>query len=153
MAIDLATDPVVRTFLQELVQLGGSVPKEVEDFIMNKPALPVPITMACVFFTSNKVKLRNATIPERDVLRDAYFIAAIWRLLGSKIVEQRRSVESQLALLNAVYVGGGQPLERVLDARQTDTAAQRVSLPQTTLCGEECTFEPVATLGALSPAD
>ena len=137
MTNDLASDPVVRNFLQELLQTQSDVPQDVVDFIVNKPALPVPITMACVLFTSNKVNLRNAPIPERDVLRDAYFIAAIWRLLGAKIVEKRRSVETQLVLLNAVYVDEGLPLERVLDARQTDTATQRVALPKTTLRGEQ----------------
>ena len=44
----------------------------------------------------------------------------------------------------------GQPLERVLDARQTDPATQRVALPQTNLQGEQCTFEPEATLGDFS---
>ena len=116
MTIDLASDPVVRNFLQELLQTQSDLPQDVVDFIMNKTALPVPITMACVLFTSNKFNLRNGPVPERDVLRDAYFIAAIWRLLGAKIVEKRRSVETQLVLLNAVYVGAGQPLERVWDA-------------------------------------
>ena len=80
MAIDLATDPVERTFLQELVQAQGNTPQEVADFILNKPALPVPITMTCALFMSTKVDLRSRTIPERDLLRDAYFIAAMWRL-------------------------------------------------------------------------
>ena len=53
MTIDLASDPVVRNFLQELLQTQSDVPQDVVDFIMNKPALPVPITMACVLFTSN----------------------------------------------------------------------------------------------------
>ena len=86
MTIDLASDPVVRNILKELQQTQDDVQHEVVDFIMNKPAQPVPITMACALFTSNKVNLRYAPIPERDVLRDAYFIAAIWRLLGAKIV-------------------------------------------------------------------
>ena len=64
MAVDLATDPVVRTFLQERVQLGGNLRKEVADFILTMPALPVPITMACALFTNMKVLLRNAPIPE-----------------------------------------------------------------------------------------
>ena len=76
MSIDLATDPVVRKFLLELVQIQGNAQPELVDFVMNKPALPIPITMACALFTSIKVNLRHAKIPERDVLRDAYFIAA-----------------------------------------------------------------------------
>ena len=146
MAIDLATNPGVRTFLQELVKVGGNVPKEVDDFILNKPAFPVPIRMACALFTGTKVNLRNEQTHERDVLRDAYIISAIWRLLGKKIVEKRTSVETHLVLLNAVYVGAGQPLKQILDDRQTDPAAQRVAMPQTTLRGEQCTFEPEATL-------
>ena len=80
------------------------MPPEVIDFIMNKPAVPVPITMACALFTNTKVNLRNAPIHKRDVLRNAYFIAAMWRLLGANIVEKRRSVERRLVLLNAVYL-------------------------------------------------
>ena len=63
MAIDLASDPVVRNLLQELLQTQSDVPQEVVDFLMNKPALPIPITMACALFTSNKVNLRNAPSP------------------------------------------------------------------------------------------
>ena len=69
-------------------------------------------------------------------------------MLGAKIFERRRSVDTHLVLLNAVYVGASQPLERVLDARQTDPAAQRVALPQSNLQGDQCTFEPEATIGA-----
>ena len=54
---------------------------------------------------------------ERDVVRDAYFIAAIWPLLGGERGERRSSVERQLALMNAVYVGAGEPFESVLDVR------------------------------------
>ena len=78
------------------------MPQEVADFIFNKAALPVPVRMACALITGMKVNLHNVTIPERDVLRDVYFIAAIWRLLGEKIVEERRSVETHLAFWNAV---------------------------------------------------
>ena len=85
MTIDLASDPVVRNFLQEVLQTQSDVPQDVVDFIMNKPALHIPITMACALFTSNKVNLRNAQTPERDVLRDAYFIAAILRLLERRL--------------------------------------------------------------------
>ena len=45
-------------------------------------------------------------------------------------------------------MGAGQPLEQILDDRQTDPAAQCVTLPQTTLRGAQCDFEPEATLGA-----
>ena len=130
LAVDLATDPVVRTFLQEVLKLVGNVPKDVGDFILTKPALPVLIIMAFALFTGMKVHLRNGPVPQRDVLRDAYFIAGIWRFLGKKIVEVRRSVDTYLALLNAVYVGACQPLEQILDERQTHTAARRVPLPQ-----------------------
>ena len=102
ITVDLATDQVGRTFLQQLVQLGGNVPQDVADFVLNKAALPVAIKMACAQFTSLKVHLRNATIPERDLLRDAYFFAAIGRLLAEMIVQDQRSVETHLALLNAV---------------------------------------------------
>ena len=130
------------------MQLGGKVPKELVDFILTKPTLRVPMRMACALFTGKKVNLGNSPIAERDGLRDAYFISAIWRLLGVKIVEKRKSAGTQLALLNAVYVGAGQPHDQILDDRQTDPAAQHVALPQTTLRGEPCTFEPDDTLGS-----
>ena len=136
MAIDFATDPVVRKLMQELLKVQGNAPAETVDFIIINPALPSPITMACALFTRTKFYLRHATIPERDVLRDASFSAAIWRLLGNTIVEEGPGVDTRLVVLNAVCVGAGQPLDRVLDARQTDPADQRVALPQTTLRGE-----------------
>ena len=37
LAIDLATDPLVRSFFQDLVKLGG-VAKDVEDFLLQKKA-------------------------------------------------------------------------------------------------------------------
>ena len=106
--------------------------------------------MACAIFTGIKVQLRNATFPERDALRDGEFVAVIGRLLGKKIGEEGRSVEQHLVLLNAVSVGAGQPLEQILDHRQADPAVRRVALPQTTLRGEQCEFQPVARLGAFT---
>ena len=49
-----------------------------------------------------------------------------------------------------MYVGAGRPLEHVLDARQAEQAEQRIPLAQTTLRGEACDFQPVATLGAFT---
>ena len=146
LVIDLATDPVVRTFLQEVVKLGG-VAKDGEDFMLHKPALPVQITMACSLFTGTKINLRYRQAEERDVVRDAYFISAIWRLPGTNIRDWRRDDGNQMALLNALYVGTGQPLERVLHARQIAPPDKGIPLVQTTLRGAACTFEPVAKLG------
>ena len=73
MAIDLSTDPVVRAFLQDFLH-EGSVAKDAADFIMNKPELPIPITMACAILTGNQVTIRESQLEERDVVRDAYFI-------------------------------------------------------------------------------
>ena len=68
MALDLWTDPVVRTCMQQLVKLAGHVPQEGTDFILNKSALPVQITLDCALFTGMKVPLHNATFPrERSV--------------------------------------------------------------------------------------
>ena len=98
------------------MRIQGNAPAEIVDPIMTKPALPIPITMACAIFTSTKVDLHSATIPERDVLQDAYFISTIWRLFGKKIIEKRLRVDTQLLLVNAVYVGAGRPREPVLGA-------------------------------------
>ena len=87
LAIDLATDPVVRAFFRDLVKLGGAA-KDVEDFILRKPELPIPITIASSLFTGTKVNLSHAQFEERDVLTDASFIVAIWRLLGTKIQDR-----------------------------------------------------------------
>ena len=85
MAIDLSTDPVVREFFAEISK-DGDASEEVKEFVQNKVALPLPITTACGLFTGTKVNLREGPAPERDVLRDAYFVTAIWRLLGEQIV-------------------------------------------------------------------
>ena len=60
------------------------------------------------------------------------------------------NVDTRLVLLNAVYVGAGQPLERILDVRQADPAAPRGALPQTTQRGEQFTFVPEPRLGAFT---
>ena len=109
LAIDLATDQVVRALLQDVRRLGG-VARDVEDFILPKPAIPVPITMACALLTGTKIELRYPQLRERDGHSDASFMAAIWALLAAKIVERRRPDTTQFALFNAVYVGAGQPL-------------------------------------------
>ena len=75
------------------------------------------------------------------------FFAPICRLLGTKIRDRRRYDGTQMLLMNAVYVGAGQALERVLDARQGAPADKRVPLAQTTQRGEAGTFQPGATLG------
>ena len=87
MAVDLSTDPVVREFFAEISK-EGDASEEVKEFVQTKVALPLPITTACGLFTGLKVGLRYGPAPERDVLRDAYFIAAIWRLLGEQIVQR-----------------------------------------------------------------
>ena len=46
----------------------------------------------------------------------------------------------------AVYVGGGEPLESVLDMGQVAMIAKRVPLDQEYLDGMACSLEPVATL-------
>ena len=81
------------------------------------------------------------------MVRDAYFISAIWLLLGTDIRERRRDEGNQMALLNAVYLGAGQPLERVLDARQVAPADKRILLAQRALRGVAYSFEPLSTLG------
>ena len=96
-----------------------------------------------------QVHIRNATIPVSDVLRDGYCIAAIWPLLGEKIIEDRWIVEPNLALLNAVSVGACQPHAEIFNARQAELAAQCVALPQTTVRDEHYEFEPDDMLGAL----
>ena len=68
-AIDLVTDSVVRAFLQDVVKLGGMA-KDVEDFILRKPALRVPITMECAHLIGTNVDLRYAQLPKRDVIWD-----------------------------------------------------------------------------------
>ena len=103
--------------------------------------------MACALFTGTKSNLRYTQAEERDVVGDAYSIVAIWPLLETEIRDGRRDDATQMALLNAVYVGAGQLLYRVLDARHVAPAEKRVPLPQTTLRGIVCSFEPVARLG------
>ena len=49
LAFDLATDPVLRAFYQDLVKLGGAE-NDAEDFILDKPELQIPIKMACSLF-------------------------------------------------------------------------------------------------------
>ena len=132
LAIDPATDPVVRSFFQDLVELGG-VAKDAEDFILHKPELPNPFTMAYGIFTGSKINLRYTQAEERDVVGDAYFIAAICRLLRTKIRDWLRDEDAQMALMNAVYVSAGQPLEQVLDARQVAPMSKRIPLAQTPL--------------------
>ena len=101
IAIDLSTDPLVPDFFAEISK-SGDAPEEVKEFVQNKVAQTLPITMASSLFTRTKENLRQGQPTERDVLRDAYFVAAIWGLLGQQIVQREQSPESHLALGNAV---------------------------------------------------
>ena len=51
-AINLATDPVVRAFFQDLVKHGG-VAQDATDSLMKKPELLLLSTLACAIFTAN----------------------------------------------------------------------------------------------------
>ena len=86
----------------------------------------------------------------RDVLRDVYFSAAIWPMLGKRIAERRSSVDTQLALLIAVFVAARQALEKILYPRQVSQAERRIPLAQTSLRAEACDFQPVSTLGSFT---
>ena len=99
-------------------------------------------------FTGTKLHLRNGLIPERDVLPDCSFVGAIWQLLGKKILQERMTVVTNLALLHAVDVGAALRPEQIVDDRPAERPARRVPLPETTLPREECDFQPEATLGA-----
>ena len=57
LPIDLATKSIVRAFLQDVVKLAA-VEKDMEDFILRKPALPVPIMLACALLSATKADLR-----------------------------------------------------------------------------------------------
>ena len=69
---------MVRAFFQNLLKQGG-VAKE--DFHLQKPKFPIPITIPCAPFTGYKLNLRYTQMEERYLVRDASFIAAIWCLL------------------------------------------------------------------------
>ena len=80
MAIDLATDSVVREFFQDLGNQGG-VAMDAANFVTIKQDMALPITLVCVIFTEKKVNLRYRQMDDRDGERDAYIIAALLRLL------------------------------------------------------------------------
>ena len=61
MGIDLPTDPVVRDFFFEIATDSGP-PAEVNNFILHKTALPIPITTACSMFTEKKVNVRRGPV-------------------------------------------------------------------------------------------
>ena len=109
MAIDLSTAPVVPDFFAGISN-SSSAWEVGQEFVQYKVALPLPITSACGLFTGTKVNLLQGPIPQRDVLRDAYFIASVSRLLGEQIEQCRRRAESQLVVWNALDLGAGRPL-------------------------------------------
>ena len=76
MAIDLSRDPLVRDFFAEISRDSGA-PEEEKMVLQAKVTLPLPITKAFSLFTATKVNLRQGPVPQRDVMRHAYFVAAI----------------------------------------------------------------------------
>ena len=63
IVVDLAKHPLVRTFLLELLKLGGNFAEDVVDFIITNLGLPVVIIMASALFRVMKVHRRNASNP------------------------------------------------------------------------------------------
>ena len=139
LAIDLATDPLVRAFFQHVGKQGG-LAKDAADFIMNKPAMPIPIVIGCRLFIWNKATRRW----KNEIRRDASLIGAIWRLLGMEIRKWRRCENRHLVLMNAVYVGAGTPLDVILDARLV-AGIEVVALAQRNFVGVAGAFEPVVS--------
>ena len=83
LAIHPATDPVVRAFFQDLVKQYG-LSKTAVDFLSSTPELPLAPTLGSSIFTGNKLNLLNTQFEERDIVRGAYFLSAVWRLLGAR---------------------------------------------------------------------
>ena len=144
MAIYLSTDPVVCVFFMGHCEVcrctgicSGVHPTQTGiDHTHHDRVFPV---------NWNERERMTSAVSERDVMIDAYFIAAIWRLLLAKIALRLKGPETQLALMNAVYLGAAQPREQILDAGQGAEGEKRRPLPQTTLGGEECDFQPEAS--------
>ena len=86
--------------------------------------------MAWALFKGAKINLSYPIPDNRDVVRDAFFIWAMSRLLGTKSRDRRRDKSSQIALINAVYVAAGQPLEKVMDARQVASMDKGLPISQ-----------------------
>lgn len=57
LACELATGPVVREFLHDLVK-QGDIAKDAADYVTSTQELPLPITLAFAIFTINQVNLR-----------------------------------------------------------------------------------------------
>ena len=85
-------------------------------------------------------------LAERDMLRDAKVIEAMWRLLGPKIVEHQRDLDIQFAHWNVVYLGAGQSLHQIMDDPVVAQLQSTVTPSQPILQGERCHFPPEATL-------
>ena len=79
-------------------------------------------------FMRNKFNLRYAQREERDMRRDAHFIAAIWRRMGTEIQNQIKSAKCKIALMNGMYRGAGPPFAGVFEVRQAEMALSRVPL-------------------------
>ena len=108
LEIDLSADPVVRGFFQDIVRQVG-VPQDAADFMIHQPELPIPIGMGTAIVTGNKLPLGQTTKEVLAVVTDAYFLASIWRLLGTEIRNQSSYEVVELALMNWVYVGAHTP--------------------------------------------
>ena len=148
LPIDLSTDPDVRDFVEEISKRVDAT-EEVKE-CAKQSCRALPITKSCGLFTGTKDNLRQRAGGERAVLRDAYFITAVWPLLGAQIMLRGRSPESQLAILHAVYVGAVRLLEQIFDDRQVEHGKERETLSQVTLRGDECIFEPESTVEAFT---
>ena len=95
MAIDLATDSVVREFFQDLGNQGG-VAMDAANFVTIKQDMALPITLVCVIFTEKKVNLRYRQMDDRDGERRLHHCGAIASApdLDQKQAQERGSANS-----------------------------------------------------------
>ena len=144
--IDLATDPIVRECFRNLARENG---KELPELFGSSITIPIPFCFASWIASGARSHLRVSVKKGeyRDLVRDGFCIAAIWRALGFRILKHRLESATSIGLYNSFYVGGGQSIEcMICTARNLDdystlyisgTATNRVPLPVTPPTTEE----------------
>ena len=83
-----------------LQHMGRGVENRYLPLLDDFPLVPIPITLAMEAFSNQQVKPRENFTVQRDLLRDAFFLATLWQHLGPKILARRLDNTDEARHLN-----------------------------------------------------
>ena len=85
--------------------MGRGVENRYLPLLDDFPRVAIPITLAMEAFSNREVKPHENFTTQRDLLRDAFFLATLWQHLGPKILARRLNNTDEARHLNGRRAG------------------------------------------------